>query len=500
MTLLLDNRPAEAYTVAKDTAGGVAVLFSSMEFLLFFLPVVLGVYFLLPLKARNYWLLLGSLFFYAWGEPVYVVIMILSIAFNYFLALRIEELAGSKAARKLVFVVAIALNLCTLFVFKYLGFLTGTVRTLFPASQSWLPNISIALPIGISFFTFQAMSYVIDVYRGTPAQKNIGYVGLYISFFPQLIAGPIVRYTTIEKQLTERKVTFNTFSKGLIRFMVGFNKKILLANTLANVADLAFSSTGNSVLMAWLGVIGYSLQIYFDFSGYSDMAIGLGGMFGFDFPENFDHPYASATVTEFWRRWHISLGSWFRDYVYFPMGGSRVRNKGRLVLNLMVVWLLTGIWHGANWTFILWGVLLGLVVVTEKLNGIPQKRKSWSGFHKTVYRLWTLLVIMLGWVLFRSESLPAAWTYLRSMFGMSGAALIDDAFIFNAREYIVYLVFGILCCLPVSAWLQKKVYPRRPTVGEVVMSVTDVIQFILFIFSFTFLVMNAHNPFIYFNF
>ena len=472
------------------------MLFSSLEFILFFFPVVFGLYYLLPLKARNYWLLLASLFFYAWGEPTFVLIMLASIGFNYLLALRVEELADSPGAKRAVLIVDVALNIGILIVFKYLNFITGMLHPLFPS----LAVTKIALPIGISFFTFQALSYVIDVYRGLPAQRNIGSLGLYISLFPQLIAGPIVRYTTVMDQITNRKVSPQDFTAGLMRFLMGFNKKILLANTLAVVADAAFGAASNSVLSAWLGIVCYTLQIFFDFSGYSDMAIGLSGMLGFRLLENFDYPYISGTVTEFWRRWHISLGSWFRDYVYFPLGGSRVKRRSRLVLNLLVVWLLTGIWHGANWTFIVWGLLYGVVIIVEKLTGIPKRMAQWRLAGRVGYRVLTLLLVMIGWVLFRSDSLPAAGQYLKTMFGLAGSPLSDVTFLFNAREYLCYLVFGILCATPVFRWLGEKLSRRNKRLGRAASCAHDGIQLILFVFSLSCLVMKAHNPFIYFNF
>ena len=476
------------------------MLFSSMEFLLFFFPVVFGVCYLLPLRLRNYWLLFASLLFYAWGEPQFVLIMLLSIGVNYLLALRIEELKDSKTGKKVILALDVVINIGILVIFKYLNFITSSLHSLFPATASLFPETSIRLPIGISFFTFQALSYVIDVYRGIPAQRNIGSVGLYISLFPQLIAGPIVRYTTVMDQIQNRKVTPSSFSKGLIRFLVGFNKKVILANTLALMADKAFTDSGISVLTAWLGIICYTLQIFFDFSGYSDMAIGLGQMLGFEFLENFDHPYISRTVTEFWRRWHISLGTWFRDYVYFPLGGSRVKRKSRLVFNLFVVWLLTGIWHGANWTFILWGVLYGVVITVEKLAGIPKKLEKWPLIGRISYRVLTLLLIMMGWVLFRADTLPHAAEYLKTMFGLAGSPFVDNTFIFNAREFIVYIFMGILCSTPVFRVLMERIRARSERAGEIIIGIFDFLQLVLFVFSFSFLVMNAHNPFIYFNF
>lgn len=477
------------------------MLFSSLEFILLFLPVTYSVYFLLPIKIKNYWLLIVSLFFYAWGEPTFVLIMIGSIIINYILALRIDELEVGKRGRKIVLIIDVILNLGILVVFKYLNFITATLVQWFPVAKNTVQVTNIALPIGISFFTFQALSYVIDVYREkVPAQRNIGYLGLYISLFPQLIAGPIVRYSTIMEQITYRKTTISSFSDGMLRFVKGFNKKILLANVLSEVADAAFSANGGSVCMAWLGAICYSLQIYYDFSGYSDMAIGLGKMLGFQFLENFDAPYLSKTITEFWRRWHISLGTWFRDYVYFPLGGSRVKTKTRLITNLMVVWLLTGIWHGANWTFILWGVLYGVMIIFEKLTSIPKKIGNWHKGEAILYRIFTLLLILLGWVLFRSENLQYAWIYLTSLFGLAGNTLVGNDIIFYGREYIVFLAFGVICCLPIKKWLCSANGNKCIKACSAIDGIGYVIQLILFIFSFSMLVMNAHNPFIYFNF
>ncbi len=468
------------------------MLFTSMEFLFLFFPAVIGGYFILRGKLRNYWLLFASLFFYAWGEPKFVLAMLASILINYLAAWGIELLRDKKSVCRVILWVNLIVNLGMLFVFKYMNFVTG----MFP---DILPQTKFVLPIGISFFTFQALSYVVDVYRGVPAQKNPFYVGLYISLFPQLIAGPIVRYTTIMDQIEARTITKEGFCHGVLRFLYGFNKKILLANLLAKVADTAFAAESLSTGMAWLGAVCYALQIFFDFSGYSEMAIGLGEMFGFHFLENFNYPYISGTVTEFWRRWHISLGTWFRDYVYFPLGGSRVSSKGRLVFNLAVVWLATGIWHGANWTFLLWGMLHGAVIITEKLLSIPQKAEAGKAF-RAMYRIFTLLVVLIGWVMFRAESVESGLSFIGTMFGMTEAGLTDRQFMFQAREYAVILFFGILCAMPaVSRWKEK-----LSAKGEKAAAVCDYIgcavQLLLFVVSVSFLVMDAHNPFIYFNF
>ena len=478
------------------------MLFSSMEFVLIFLPVVVGVNLLLRGRARNYWLLLSSLLFYAWGEPSFVFVMIGSIVLNYGMALLIARCQERQGWKKALLVADIVCNLSVLFIFKYLNFVTRTVRAWFPGMVPLIPETSIALPIGISFFTFQALSYVIDVYRGTPVQKNPAYLGLYISLFPQLIAGPIVRYGTIAEQIVHRRITAGDFSEGVMIFLRGFNKKILLANVLAEVADAAFASSGSTVGMAWLGALCYMLQIYFDFGGYSDMAIGLGRMLGFRFEKNFDYPYISGTVTEFWRRWHISLGSWFRDYVYFPLGGSRVKSKARLARNLFVVWLLTGIWHGAEWTFIFWGVFYGILITGEKLCGIPRRLKQpGHGTARALYRGFTLLMLLLGWVLFRAENLAQAGAYLQAMFGLNHIPFADDALVFYLRDYFVVLAAGLLCATPVFTWLKDRLVPEpegpRAAAAE---AAAWTVQLALFLCGIGALLMGAHNPFIYFNF
>ena len=477
------------------------MLFSSLEFILIFLPAVMGINLLLRSRARNYWLLLCSLLFYAWGEPSFVLVMIGSILFNYTLALLIQRSGIRQAQKKALLILDLVCNLSVLFIFKYMNFVTRTLRDWIPGLTHLIPQTSILLPIGISFFTFQALSYVIDVYRGTPAQKNPVYLGLYISLFPQLIAGPIVRYGTIAKQIEQRQITFSGFSDGVLIFIRGFNKKILLANVLSELADQAFGAPA-TVGFAWLGALSYMLQIYFDFGGYSDMAIGLGKMLGFEFEKNFDYPYTSRTVTEFWRRWHISLGCWFRDYVYFPLGGSRVSSKTLLIRNLLVVWLLTGIWHGAEWTFILWGLGYGLLIIMEKLTDIPQSLLvPGHRTKKVLYRLFTLLVVLFGWVLFRAENLSQAGTIFRTMFGLNQALVLNDALLFHLRDYGAVLCAGILCSTPLFTRLKEKLAgPGEGPRAAIIEMATWTAQLALFLCSVGALLMGAHNPFIYFNF
>ena len=378
------------------------MLFSSAIFLFAFLPITFLVYYMINPKFRNIWLFLVSVFFYAWGEPRFVLIMLFSIIMNYGLGLLADNYRGTDYGR-VVIITTVILNLVLFFCFKYLNF---TIQNLNSLLKITLPQTHILLPIGISFFTFQAMSYVFDVYKGNGnVQKNPFYVGLYITFFPQLIAGPIVRYETVSREINCRKENFNDISTGIERFIIGLGKKVIISNQWAILADYAFNmnQTGNlhSASLAWIGAIAYAFQILFDFSGYSDMAIGLGKMFGFHFLENFNYPYFSESVSEFWRRWHISLGSWFRDYIYIPLGGSRVK-QSRLICNLFIVWLLTGVWHGANWTFILWGLWYFILLAFEKLTGYPKRFKNI--FFIGLYRIWTLFCILIGWVLFRSSN------------------------------------------------------------------------------------------------
>ncbi len=474
------------------------MVFSSLTFLFFFLPITLAGNFILPKKVRNYWLLLISLVFYAWGAHEFVIVMIISILMNYVLA-RLIDNSDNVIFRRTCLILAIVCNLGILFYNKYMNFFTENLHRIFGDS---IVVTKIILPIGISFFTFQALSYVIDVYRkDTPVQKNPYYLGLYIAFFPQLIAGPIVRYRTIADQIENRDITVEKFSSGVSRFCSGFAAKVLIANQMSVIADAAFNLAGTpqnlSVGFAWLGAIAYTLQIFFDFSGYSSMAIGLGKMFGFEYSENFNYPYISKTVTEFWRRWHISLSQWFRDYVYIPLGGSRVDKQWKVIRNLFVVWMLTGIWHGANWTFIGWGLGYFILLAFEKVTNLP-KRKLNPVF-QTIYRVFTLLCVTLGWVAFRSDNLRNAGRYLKAMLGMKGNALIDNNFIRYLNDYKILLVIALIFCTPAVVnfknWLGKKLNAE-----VAVNTVFDLGLLVLLVISVSYLVMGGNNPFIYFNF
>ena len=470
------------------------MLFSSSVFIYLFLPITLFGYFVVFRKSRkwqNIFLLFVSLFFYAWGEPKFVLIMLLSIFMNWLFGLLVNK--ENKKIGKIVVGCTVVFNLVILFVFKYLMFSMEVATQILNINME-IPNI--ALPIGISFFTFQAMSYVIDVYRGRgQVQKNILSVGLYISFFPQLIAGPIVRYETIADQIANRRETLNDFANGFSRFIIGLSKKVLLANNFAVVADELFDGLAGgasiSVASAWLGAICYTLQIFFDFSGYSDMAIGLGKMFGFHFLENFNYPYISKSVSEFWRRWHISLGTWFRDYVYIPLGGSRV-NKPRLVFNLFVVWFLTGVWHGANWTFIIWGLMYFVLLAIEKLTAFGKFLEKAKIFNW----IYTMLFVVYGWVLFRANSITDAFIYLKSMFGINSNVFCDETFKQFFLQIFVYLVFGILFSFPFIAKVSKKIKKY-----SLFYDVTYIIvMIVLLVASVSSIVSDSYNPFIYFNF
>lgn len=472
------------------------MLFSSVTFLYFFLPAVLFCYFVLFRKSRmlqNIFLFFASLFFYAWGEPKFVFVMCASILFNWLLGLLISRNRQRTSLCRGLVVLDVACNIGLLFVFKYLTFTAAVINTLIPSTLQ-IPDI--ALPIGISFFTFQAMSYVIDVYRQKgDVQTNLLYVGLYIAFFPQLIAGPIVRYETVADEIKNRTVTRDDFLDGFARFIVGLSKKVLLSNCLGLLADQAFTAVENgmviSVLFGWLGAVAYAMQIFFDFSGYSDMAIGLGRMFGFHFLENFNYPYISTSISEFWRRWHISLGTWFRDYLYFPLGGSRV-SKGRNVFNLFVVWSLTGLWHGANYTFILWGLMYFVLISMEKLTGFDKRQGKNIMVFKWGY---TMLFVLLGWVLFRSRSITDAVIYIKSMFGLNANPFADGMFYGWFTQNAVMLAIGMLLCTPLLKKLTKR---AEHSAAMEYLKVAGLI--VLFVLSVATLVGSAYNPFIYFNF
>ena len=470
------------------------MVFSSISFLFVFLPLLLGVYFLLPARlreGRNLVLLLFSLFFYGYGGPRFLLLMLLSIAVNYAGGLLA---APDRRRRRLWTGLVTAVNLGLLGWFKYAGFLAQTICDLGFA----IPVPHITLPIGISFFTFQGLSYVIDVYRGdAPTQKNPLDVALYVALFPQLVAGPIVRYTTVMEDITHRRETLDEFAAGVTRFCFGLAKKMVIANAMGQIADGVFNQTAANLDpgLAWVGALAYTFQIYFDFSAYSDMAIGLGRMFGFHFLENFNYPYVSRSVTEFWRRWHISLSTWFRDYVYIPLGGNRCV-KWKHVRNITVVWLLTGLWHGAAWTFILWGVWFCLLLLGEKF--------LWGGvLNKTpalVRHGYTMLAVVISWVLFRSVDLPQAWAYLGAMVGQTTGLAQDGQAAYYLLEYWPEWLLAIVASLPVKGWLQEKLKQGGNLGQTILIWAPKGLALGLLGLSYLKLVTSSFNPFIYFQF
>lgn len=473
------------------------MVFSSLLFLFRFLPAVLLLYYIAPRKIRNLVLFLFSLIFYAWGEPKYVFLMLFSITMDFFMG---QMVAKSKArnnrkAAKRFLTISIVVNLSILAFFKYADFIIGTINSVAGLS---LPMLSIPLPIGISFFTFQTMSYVIDVYKGaTKVQKNWVNYGTYVSMFPQLIAGPIVQYKTIAEQMEHRKENASDFAEGIHRFLLGMGKKVLLANTIGLLCDavMALEITQVPVLTAWLGAIAYTFQIYFDFSGYSDMAIGLGKMFGFHFLENFNYPYISRSITEFWRRWHISLSSWFKEYVYIPLGGNR---RGVLLQarNILVVWMLTGIWHGASWNYVLWGVYYGILLMLEKFLLKPVL-KHLPGVLQNVY---TMVLVIFGWVLFKCEDLSYCFSYLKAMVGGFHAGWIGRESMYLLRNYGALLVILLFGCTMIPKKMGQRITGKFGETSWIGLVLRIVWYGGIFLISLAYLVDATYNPFLYFRF
>jgi len=476
------------------------LVFSSLIFIFVFLPLTLILYYISPRFLKNAVLLMASLVFYAWGEPVYILIMIFTTSFDYVCGLLIDKYRSKKAANKAIFVASVVVNLGILCFFKYYGFIIQNINGILNLN---LTSPNLPLPVGISFYTFQTMSYVIDVYLDkVQVQKNIVSFGTYVTMFPQLVAGPIVKYGDIEKQLDNRQETLIKFGEGSERFIIGLAKKVLLANNLGLLwKNIKSTPIGElSLISAWMGIIGFTLQIYFDFSGYSDMAIGLGKMFGFEFMENFNYPYISKSVTEFWRRWHISLGEWFKEYVYIPLGGNRV-GKLKQYRNLLVVWFLTGLWHGASWNFILWGLYFCLFIIIEK----AFLGKWLKGMPKAVGHIYALLVVVVGWVLFEFEDLSACAKYIASMFGFGGLKLIDSQGLYYIYTNGALLIIAILCATPfiksiflnLKTRIMQKDNTRATMIGSILVPVAFLLLMVL---STAYLVNESYNPFLYFRF
>ena len=469
------------------------MVFSSVMFLFRFLPIFLICYYVFPGRMKNFILFLGSLFFYAWGEPVYVLLMLFSTAVDYFHGRLIEKYRGSARARAFL-VSSVIINLSLLCFFKYADFLVQTVNGLFGTT---IPLLKLGLPIGISFYTFQTMSYTIDVYRGeAKVQKNLLDFGVFVTMFPQLIAGPIVKYRDVEERLYRRSISIEAVSHGMRRFCTGLAKKVLLANNIGllwnEISGMNFG--GISALTAWIGVTAFAFQIYFDFSGYSDMAIGLGEMLGFSFPENFRYPYISSSVTEFWRRWHISLGSWFREYVYIPLGGNR-KGLPRQLVNILIVWMLTGIWHGAGWNFLLWGLWFAFFLSLEKLF----LGKLLAALPRMIGILYNSVVVLLGWVLFALETPGQIFGYLRALFGFGG--LLDSQALYLGREYLVLLLIAVAASTPLGARLSGYLEGSRGGGRQALYRVGEKVILVGFLLlSVAGIVDASYNPFLYFRF
>ena len=467
------------------------MLFSSIPFLYYFLPLVLAVYFLTPRAGKNAVLFLSSLLFYAWGEPRFCIFMLLSIAQGYVFGRLIEKHAQNKKRSKLFLTASVALSLALLAYCKYADFFLSSVNAVTGLSFKLL---HVALPIGISFYTFQILSYVVDVYRGSvPAQKSFLKLGTYIAMFPQLIAGPIVRYADIAPQLDSRQTTLEDVSSGACRFVIGLSKKVLLANVLYELITAFQQSRDLSVLYFWLYAVSFALQLYFDFSGYSDMAIGLGRIFGFRFQENFNYPYISGSITEFWRRWHISLGSWFRDYVYIPLGGNRV-SKAKWLRNILVVWMLTGLWHGASWNFVLWGLGFAVLLVAEKL--VYGRLLQRTHVLKHVY---TLLLVTLSFVLFNADSVSEAVLQLGAMFGAGGLPLVSTEGVYYLKSYAGTFLFAAIGATPLVSNAISRFGKTR--FGAQALTVLQPLVMLALLAACTaFLVDGSFNPFLYFRF
>ena len=461
------------------------MVFSSITFLFYFLPIVLGIYYIVPNKWKNMILLAASLIFYFWGEPKYVLVMIASIASTYIFGILMDKY---KKHSKLFLTLSICVATGILVYFKYMNFLIQNINL-------WLTNkidfIYVVLPIGISFYTFQLISYTIDVYRGqAKVQKNIFKLAMYISLFPQLIAGPIVRYTTIEKEIENREYSFEKFALGVRRFVIGLGKKVLIANVLGELTNIFLTTNDSSVLFYWMYAISNMLQIYFDFSGYSDMAIGLGKMFGFEFLENFNYPYIATTITDFWRRWHISLSSWFRDYIYIPLGGNRV-SKIKWLRNILIVWLLTGLWHGAAWNFILWGLYFGILLILEKVF----LSKYLEKIPKLLSRIYVLLIVMISFIIFSGESMTQIMQNIGGLIGVGNQPLISQESLYYFKSYFVVLIVAIIGATPILKNIAKK-----EKIHKIINVLEPLYLLVIFVICTSYIIDGSFNPFLYFRF
>lgn len=463
------------------------MVFASITFLYYFLPVFLILYFVVPKKYKNLVLLLFSLIFYFYGEPKYILLMLIEVLFAYFMTLSLE-----KNKSKSLLIVVVSFHLLLLCIFKYFNFIISNINSIFSSNITLL---NIVLPIGISFYTFQIISYEVDVYRGkVKASKNLIEFMTYVFLFPQLIAGPIVRYESVNKELKSRKVTFDDFSSGVNRFVIGLFKKVVIANNIGELCNILVGSTEVSVLLYWVLGIGYMLQIYFDFSGYSDIAIGIGKMIGFKFPENFNYPYIADSVTNFWRRWHMTLSSWFKDYVYIPLGGNRVSTL-KHIRNIFIVWMLTGLWHGASWNFIIWGLYFGIILIIEKyfLNKVLEK------LPKAIRIIYTSFVVMISFIIFSSEDLGSALTIIKGLFSFKSLSLSNNFILYYVKSYGFILIMGIIFSTPLIKNIIEKL--RSKKILNNIINIIEVIVIVLILLVVTsMLIDSSYNPFLYFRF
>lgn len=465
------------------------MLFTSISFLYYFLPALIIIYFITPKKYKNIILLISSLLFYFYGEPKYVFLMIAEIIIAYIGAILIDKY---KNQSKNILITTLFIHVFLLIIFKYTDFIIQTINDI---SNANIKLLNIALPIGISFYTFQIISYIIDVYNGkVNVQKNIIKLATYVSLFPQLVAGPIVRYQTVEKELDDRVHSFNNFAYGIRRFTIGLAKKVLIANALGELCSKAFLADEKTVVFFWIFGISYMLQLYFDFSAYSDMAIGLGRIFGFHFPENFNYPYISKSITEFWRRWHISLSTWFKDYVYIPLGGNR-EGKYKQIRNILIVWLLTGIWHGANWTFLIWGLLFGIILIIEKiwLNKFMEKLPSF------IRRIYVLFIVMILFIIFNSDNMSVALTNIKGLFGMNEEAFVNDYTLHYLKSYLPVLIIALLGSTPFIKILIDKLRKNK-YVNNIINILEPILIVVILVVVTSYLIDNSYNPFLYFRF
>ncbi|MCI8285308.1 MAG: MBOAT family protein [Firmicutes bacterium] len=469
------------------------MVFSSLFFIFVFLPLTLIIYYIAPFRYKNAALLLCSLIFYAWGEPVYVILMILNILFNYIMGLDIELNKMNRKRAKILLIFAVIINLSLLGFFKYYGFIISNINHIFSVD---IPYKELGLPIGISFYTFQVLSYIIDVYKDKiKAQKNIITLGVYVTMFPQLIAGPIVQYSDIEFQLAQRRISAEKFGSGMKQFIIGLSKKVLFANNIGSVFDTlsAMNTDDMSVLTGWILCAAFTFQIYFDFSGYSDMALGLGRMLGFDFMPNFNYPYISQSASEFWRRWHISLGSWFRDYVYIPLGGNMVSTT-KHIRNLMVVWMLTGFWHGASWNFVIWGLYYGIILTLEKY--LILKRFE-DRAPAALMHIYTMIIVMIGWVIFASSDMSQCFSILSVMFGFVSHPFADTIAMYYLTSNLILIGIMVCASTPIISRATEFFSERLPKTADRVM---PVIYASMLIMCIAYLVNETYNPFLYFRF